>query len=441
MDNPALTIPGFGSAAPQGPQLSADLAALCQNAILGGRDEVGKLTSWAAQSEVETLNLRRRLRKQEHDFSTLFEIVGQISARSLDLVVMQTYLLRTVSGHFTTPKLLIIRKHKPGDKTLTVSATQGIREAHVTIPHDSPLCTEALNRRFCLLLGEVPEPIKALPEVMALRALGVTVVVPLIQEVETPETVLEGFLCLSTRLANREYSGGDLEFLNTLGKMLAICLRNETLYRSSIIDDLTGVASRGHFDARLSQEINRIQIYGHRSIGLVMLDVDRFKTFNDTYGHQTGDRVLTEIARVMVGQVRNVDLVARYGGEEFAIILLEIERERVLDVSQRLRRAVETMAITSMDGQPLKVTASFGAACYPDDAKDKTELIQFADKALYVAKDSGRNRVVMAPPGNGRPQLPKPAEPKTEETQEVKSGTSRRFERRRPSDRVPAEPA
>ncbi|MCW8130240.1 MAG: GGDEF domain-containing protein [Planctomycetota bacterium] len=409
---------------------------LVQKAFLGGKDEVKGLADWAMQAESETLSLRRRLRKQEHDFSTLFEIVGQISARSLDLVVMQTYLLRTVAGHFTTPKLLIIRCHKVTDRQMTVSATQGIREAQVTIPLDSPLCTEALNRRFCLVLNEMPEQMQGLPEVMALKALGIQVIVPLIQEVETPETVLEGFLCLGSRLANRMYGGGDLEFLNTLGKMLAICLRNEALYRSSIIDDLTGVASRGHFDARLSQELNRIQIYGHRSMGLVMLDVDRFKSFNDTYGHQTGDRVLTEIARVLVGQVRNVDLVARYGGEEFAIILLEIERERVLDVSQRLRRAVEALELTSMDGQPLKVTASFGAACFPDDAKDRTELIQLADKALYVAKDSGRNRVVMAPPGNYRKL---PAKSEVEETREVKSGTSRKFERRRPSDRVPTE--
>lgn len=431
-----VSMLGMGGGAAAGSQPSAELANLCQSAVLGGRDEVAKLAQWATATEAETLNLRRRLRKQEHDFSTLFEIVGQISARSLELVVMQTYLLRTVSGHFTTPKLLIIRRHKSEDRSMTVSAVQGLREAQVTIPIESKLCAEALSRRFCLMLAELPEPHQALPEVMALRQLGIQVIVPLIQEVETPETVLEGFLCLGARLANRSYSGPDLEFLNTLGKMLAICLRNEALYRSSIIDDLTGVASRGHFDARLSQELNRIQIYGHRSMGLVMLDVDRFKSFNDTYGHQTGDRVLTEIARVLVHQVRNVDLVARYGGEEFAIILLEIERDRVLDVSQRLRRAVEAMQITSVDGQPLKITASFGAACYPDDAKDKMELIQLADKALYIAKDSGRNRVVMTPPGNLR--KPQPRELGPEDTQEVRTASGRVVDRRRPSDRVTA---
>ena len=409
------------------------LQALCVKAADGSAEGIQQLADWAKQAEAETLGLRRRLRKQEHDFSTLFEIVGQTSARSLDLLSMQTYLLRTVSGHFTSPKLLIVRRHKAEDQVLSCAALQGLRDAKISIPSDSAFCAEAMNRRYCLFLSELPEKIQALPEVMALRALGLQLAVPLIQEVEATDAVLEGFLLLGPRLANRVYGGVDLEFLNTLGKMLAICLRNEALYRRSIIDDLTGVASRGHFDARLAQEINRIQIYGHRSLGLVMLDIDKFKTFNDRYGHQTGDRVLQEMSRVLVTQVRNVDLVARYGGEEFAIILLEIEHERVLDVAQRLRRAVEALRVSSIDGTPLQITVSIGAAVYPDDAKGKMELIQCADQALYDSKDCGGNRVVMAPSGKGRLAGPDP-----DETHPIHTDSGRLIERRRPSDRQTA---
>ena len=409
------------------------LNALCVKAAGGSTEGARQLAEWAKQAEAETLGLRRRLRKQEHDFSTLFEIVGQTSARSLDLVSMQTYLLRTVSGHFTSPKLLIVRRHKAEDQVLTCAAVQGLREAKVSIPSDSALCAEAMNRRYGLFLSELPEGIQALPEVMALRALGLQLAVPLIQEVETTDAVLEGFLLLGPRLANRVYGGVDLEFLNTLGKMLAICLRNEALYRRSIIDDLTGVASRGHFEARLSQELNRIQIYGHRSLGLVMLDIDKFKTFNDRYGHQTGDRVLQEMSRVLVQQVRNVDLVARYGGEEFAIILLEIEHARVLDVAQRLRRAVEALRVSSLGGTDLHITVSIGAAVFPDDAKGKVELIQRADQSLYDAKDAGGNKVVMAPA-----LIERPAGPSLEETQLVRTTSGRLVERRRPSDRLTA---
>jgi diguanylate cyclase (GGDEF)-like protein len=380
---------------------SPQLNALCERAASGAVEDVKRLAKWASLVETEAQMLRRRLRKQQHDFVTLFEIVGQTSARSLDVVAMQTYLLRTVSGHFAAPKLLVMRRQRAEDSVLSCSAVQGIHHPQTNIPIDSPLSQFALERGFCFPLDALPETSNGSPEVMMLKNLDIALVVPLIQEIDASGAVLEGFLFLGKRLANLPYAEEDLEFLNVLGKMFAICLRNEALYRRSVIDDLTGVASRGHFDAQLSQELNRILTYGHRSMGLVMLDVDNFKSFNDTYGHQTGDRVLQELSRVLVHQVRNVDLVARYGGEEFAIILLEIDRPKVLEVAERLRKAVEEMEVTSSQGQKLRITASFGLACFPDDATEKSNLIQLADEALYRSKYGGRNCVTMTEPGSG----------------------------------------
>jgi len=377
---------------------NADLVALCRSVEAGDAAAAKRLTEWAFRQDREIRELRRRLRKQDHDFSTLFEIVSQTSARSLDLLAMQTYLLRTISGQFGTPKLLIARRLRDEDRELGVAAAQGLRDVRLRVPLESPLCAEALKRRAPIFLDDWPVETRGAGEYMALRELDLELAVPMIQEVEAPATVLEGFLMLGPRLAHREYGESDLEFLNVLGKMLAICLRNEALYRRSIVDDLTGVSSRGHFDARLSQELNRVRTYGHGHLGLVMLDIDQFKRFNDRHGHQTGDRVLQELARVMVRQVRNVDLVARYGGEEFAIIVLEVDRRRLMDVAQRIRRAIEAMRVQSTSGEELRITASFGVACFPDDADDKFGLIEKADQALYAAKDLGRNKVVMARP-------------------------------------------
>lgn len=390
-------IPGAGSADERLPA-SAELVALCRSVESGEAAAVGRLTEWAIHQDWEVKGLRRRLRKQDHDFSTLFEIVSQTSARSLDLLAMQTYLLRTISGHFGTPKLLIARKLRDEDQELASSASQGLRDVRLRVPLESPLCAEAIKRRAPIFLDDWPRETQGLAEFMALRALDLELTVPMIQEVEAPAVVLEGFLMLGSRLAQREYGESDLEFLNVLAKMLAICLRNEALYRRSIVDDLTGVSSRGHFDARLVQELNRVRTYGHGHLGLVMLDIDQFKQFNDRYGHQTGDRVLQEMCRVMVRQVRNVDLVARYGGEEFAIIILEVDRRRLQDVAQRIRKAIEDMRVQSTSGDELRITASFGVACFPDDADDKFGLIEKADQALYIAKDMGRNKVVMARP-------------------------------------------
>ncbi|HEY3323851.1 MAG TPA: sensor domain-containing diguanylate cyclase [Planctomycetota bacterium] len=386
-------------AAVSGPgEPSTQLQALSQRALAGSAADVQKLVQWAGLAEQETHLQRRRLRKQQHDFSTLIEIIGQISARSLDLVAMQTYLLRTVSGHFATTKLLIVRRLRPEDRFLSCSAAQGMHEPACQLSIDSPLCQHALSRRTCFELKELAG---RHADVDALTALGSELVVPLVQEVESPSAVLEGMLLLGARLAGHGYTEEDIEFLQVLGKMLAICLRNEALYRRSIIDDLTGVASRGHFDAQLSQELNRIATYGHRGLGLLMLDVDNFKDFNDTYGHQTGDRVLQELARLLVRQIRNVDLAARYGGEEFTVILLEIDREKVLEVAQRLRKSIAEMEVLSAYGEKLSITCSFGIACFPQDAGDKSTLIQLADEALYRSKAGGRNCVTMTVPGSG----------------------------------------
>ena len=390
--NSRLAVPASARAA--SPQLNA----LCQRAATGAVEDIKRLAKWSALVDHEAQMLRGRLRKQQHDFATLFEIVGQTSARALEVESMQTYLLRTVSGHFATPKVMIMRRMRAEDGELVCSASQGVQRPGLALPLTSAICQHALQCRYCFFLKEAGEEAA---EVQALRKVGVDLVVPLVQEVEGPGAVLEGIILLGGRLSGREYSEEDIEFLHILGKLLAICLRNEALYRRSIIDDLTGVASRGHFDAQLNQELNRIAAYGHRGLGLVMLDVDKFKNFNDTYGHQTGDRILQELAKVLVDQVRNVDLVARYGGEEFAIILLEIERSVVLEVANRLRTAVEAMEILSPKGERLSVTASFGLACFPGDATEKSTLIQLADEALYRSKEAGRNRVTMADPGSG----------------------------------------
>jgi len=396
---PSIDISSWEAFGPDGSlNASRQLTVLCQRAESGQIEDLKRLARWAALLEYEAQLLRRRTRKQQHDFNTLIEIVGQTSARSLDLGAMETYVLRTVSGHFATSKLLIMRRMKVEDNELICSCAQGMCDPKLGLPVDSSLCKFALEQRFSFSIKELTaRP----PEVQALLNLGVDLAVPLVQEVEASGAVLEGLLLLGPRMVG-QYNDENTEFLHTLAKIMAICLRNETLYRRSIIDDLTGVASRGHFDARLSQEINRITTYGHRNMGLLMLDLDNFKLFNDRYGHQTGDRALQELAGLLVRQVRTVDLVARYGGEEFAIILLEIDRAKVLEVAERLCASVAQMEVLSPKGEKLGVTVSIGMACFPNDALDKSTLIELADEAMYRSKALGKNRVTATDPGAGK---------------------------------------
>ncbi len=152
-------------------------------------------------------------------------------------------------------------------------------------------------------------------------------------------------------------------------------------------DSLTGVASRRLFMRNLRSEFGRAERRHHR-LGLLIIDVDRFKQINDERGHQEGDRVLRGIAQTLAECARQYDTVARLGGEEFGVLLPEIERESARQVAERMRKAVEEDA-------SLDATISIGVAFGPAPGKDHAEaLFKRADDELYAAKEAGRNRVM-----------------------------------------------
>jgi diguanylate cyclase (GGDEF)-like protein len=162
-----------------------------------------------------------------------------------------------------------------------------------------------------------------------------------------------------------------------------------------MVDGLTGLFVRRYFDARIEEEIERSRRYG-TPFSVIMLDVDDFKKLNDTYGHLVGDRVLRAIANVIKAQMRGVDTAARYGGEEMAVILPRTEMVGAYNLAERIREAIAELRITTDDEPPrsLGVTASLGISAYPESkAHDGVDLVRRADKALYRAKKTGKNRV------------------------------------------------
>ncbi|WP_232821234.1 GGDEF domain-containing protein [Oceanimonas marisflavi] len=174
---------------------------------------------------------------------------------------------------------------------------------------------------------------------------------------------------------------------------------NQSLQRLSEVDELTQIANRRCFDRHLEAEWRRAQ-REQRSLGLVMADIDYFKRFNDEYGHQLGDECLHRIARVLAGQLhRQGDMVARYGGEEFIVLLPELELWQARHVARRLLKAVRELNIEHGQSEHGIVTLSLGVAATVPDQEDRVEdLVGRADKALYSAKEQGRNRVCVAPP-------------------------------------------
>ena len=157
------------------------------------------------------------------------------------------------------------------------------------------------------------------------------------------------------------------------------------------VDTLTGVFTRHHFMALAERELARAIRYAGK-MSVMMIDIDRFKSVNDTYGHQVGDRVLKELGLVFWAVLREADIVGRMGGEEFAVILPETELTQTVEVAERLRKAVERTAVPLEHGLPLSVTVSIGIAPFAGAKTNVDTLLAHADKALYEAKREGRNR-------------------------------------------------
>jgi diguanylate cyclase (GGDEF)-like protein len=164
----------------------------------------------------------------------------------------------------------------------------------------------------------------------------------------------------------------------------------------SIRDGLTGLFNRHFMEIALDRELRRAARH-QKEVAVLMLDVDHFKQFNDTFGHEAGDNVLREVAEIFRQAVRTEDIICRYGGEEFVIILPEVGINDALERAEAIRRLVGDIRLHYRGRSLREVTISVGVALYPQNAESVDQILRVADHALYEAKDKGRNRIVLAP--------------------------------------------
>jgi len=173
--------------------------------------------------------------------------------------------------------------------------------------------------------------------------------------------------------------------------------KTKELERLIITDEKTKLFNFRHFKSELQSEIARAKRF-NESVSLIMIDADKFKHYNDTNGHVLGDEALIKMARLMKSICRETDKPARFGGEEFAILLPKTGKEEAVIFAERIRKAIEEAVFVNQEKQPGgNFTASLGVATYPEDCTDAETLVNAADKALYKAKEKGRNRVEVAP--------------------------------------------
>ncbi len=270
-----------------------------------------------------------------------------------------------------------------GDPELWVP--EGLSKAALAAKHLTPLYSDDLHAERdhtpLVLSAErwdlAPCSASAVPLVSGDRALGVLV---------------------AWHTEPRHFGASEREFLELLASVAALPLQNARQYaeldRRASTDALTRLPNRSAFEAHFASLTHHFNRYS-RPFGLLILDIDHFKQFNDTYGHSAGDRVLRHVGEVLRATIREADFPARFGGEEFVVLLPETGAYDAFGAAERIRKAIEKQPLV-WGGHSLEITVSLGVAACPDPCEAPTALMEAADQALYRSKDEGRNRVSAA---------------------------------------------
>ena len=191
----------------------------------------------------------------------------------------------------------------------------------------------------------------------------------------------------------------DLLLLNTLADYTAIAIENAKLFdrvqELTITDDLTHLYNSRYLHRSLEHEVERARRF-KEELSLIFMDLDYFKDVNDKHGHLSGSKLLTEVAELISANIRAVDIACRYGGDEFVVVMPETSKKNARIVAEKLRDKFKGNLFLKEEGINCPLTASFGVAAYPEDARDRLELIHLADQAMYKVKNSTRDGVEIA---------------------------------------------
>lgn len=357
------------------------------------------------QKNLEIERTNRELKAHLRELSALFQI-NQSMITTLDLQMLFERTLNTLKDLLLCREMVLLLYH-PGDEELVVHKSIGIdpetlKEVRFTFKEG--ITGQAARTRELQYVRDVAKENRYIHYKSKLAGSGSMVSMPL-----TFKQGLVGVLNL-----HKERPGGftdsELKIIQSAGNQLAIAIENTQLYEKtralSNTDELTGLANRRYFHEILKRELAQAARF-QSGFSLIMVDIDFFKEFNDTHGHLNGDVALRRVASSMLQNTRGIDLVARFGGEEFIILLPKTTREGARAAAEKLRQSVAAEAIPLAGGAEnvANISISLGVAEFPGDSKDIYELIDLADRALYLAKERGRNRTIVWNREFARPPL------------------------------------
>jgi diguanylate cyclase (GGDEF)-like protein len=312
------------------------------------------------------------------DYNYLIDAILNICLAQLQTLNAAIYLAPDVdSDHF---------KLDPSHKGFDILD----KDLQIKIMIDSPLVNTFEVRTKAMTIKQLTEIGLGEDELVKyFKTLGAELLVPL-----NAKGKVNGILVLGEKMTMSEFIEGEKEFLTTLASLAGVAVENARLYELSTVDMMTQLKIHHYFQSKLREEMERCRKKGTK-LALLFTDVDKFKVFNDTHGHQAGDVVLIEVAKKLIESARKNDIPARYGGEEFCVVMPGADLQEGYEMGEKIRKAVEAQLVPNPNGgDPLKVTISVGVTEFMPTDKNNKEIIERADKALYQAKHGGRNQTV-----------------------------------------------
>ncbi|HUX36388.1 MAG TPA: diguanylate cyclase DgcA [Rectinemataceae bacterium] len=337
---------------------------------------------------------REYYERQIFDLRQLLEVSKSLSS-TLDYNVLIESILYAVMGQFNVLRAgLFARKGLDAPWFSLHRNYKGFETEHgvdYAIPDEHPVIRLFQRQYGCYSLADIEARLGSLDGLAALVSLGPELVVPL-----KSKGAINGILVIGERIDSRgEFTAPEREYLVDIAVMAAIAINNAFLFEMTTTDMMTRLRMKHYFWTVLVERIDAIR-GGGGGVSVLMLDIDRFKLFNDTHGHQFGDVVLKSVARTIQRMVRARDVAARFGGEEFCVMLPDADATTAFAIAERIRTAIAA-TVLEYEGTKVSVTISIGVAAFdPDRDINAKQLVERSDKALYASKEGGRNRSTVA---------------------------------------------
>ncbi len=355
------------------------------------KNDLIKVDKKLVKSERDLKEKEKLLKKRIYDTRNLLDVSKELHyLQEVDKVINSSLLIILGQFRFQKTFALLYDSEAMNYSRLFTKGFHLNKSEKVEINVDSPMIKFFSENISLSEISEIYQKVKFKKILKMLQKWQIDFIIPIIIDDR-----VKGIIGCGVKMFGRDIDKDETDMLNILVNIISISLGNAQLYedvkKMSLTDAMTNLNNYRYFEDRLREEINRAR-RKKSCVSLLMLDIDYFKNYNDSLGHQAGDEALRLIGTVLKLTARDDDIVTRYGGEEFCVILPGVEKEVIRNLAERIRENVESFRFYKEDVQPEgKLTISVGGASFPGDADSFEDLVGKADTALYQSKHDGRN--------------------------------------------------